>query len=92
MDADSADNIYVVGTSEANIENNSSANGGMYYLIKFNSSGDIVWKRSRMGGMDASACKVMVDEGQHGGVFVTGKYFYSGKFDGFLGKNQGSFN
>ena len=86
MDADSADNIYVVGRSDANIENNSSTGtiAGAYYLIKFNSSGDIVWKRSRFGGMDPHVCKVMVDEGQHGGVFVTGKYFYSGKFDGFL--------
>ena len=76
MDVDSGDNIYIVGGSP-------SLNS--FYLIKLNSSGDLIYEKS-MNNSGTGACQVMVDEGYHGGIYVTGTIWQTDRYDAFLAK------
>ncbi|MEO7907771.1 MAG: PKD-like domain-containing protein, partial [Saprospiraceae bacterium] len=70
MTSDAAGNIYVAATSESDLEGLDPNNGGIdMWIIKLNSTGDVVWQKNFGGAGDDVPTDILV--GPDGSVYVT---------------------
>lgn len=78
--ADQNGNIYLVGSTESDLEGLGNAGETDLFVTKFSPSGDLLWTRQMGSGRDDFGSGVAVDP--NGDVYATGSTF--GQFDGHL--------
>jgi hypothetical protein len=81
-----ADGGYIVaGTSNSPDGDVTGNNGGDYWIVKLNETGDITWEKS-LGGLTDDATATSVKQTTDGGYIIAG---YSGSNDGNVTGNHG---
>lgn len=87
VDLDGSGNIYLAGTTRS-----FGAGGEDVSLLKFSSSGDLIWERTWGGSDYDTGLGIYVDEGENIYLAGTTRSFGAGDYDAFLLKFDSSGN